>query len=284
MDYYDFFKTKYGSELLIDLVRLETLEKYIIGKGPHVLSYYDITLILEGNGSFRLDEFSFDIEPHKIFFSSPMQVRKWEIEKMPKGLILIFEEEFLCSFFNDSEFVQRLSYFNAIYHEPVLSLHASDFTYFKSILENIEKEIVGKDKKDNHILRALLYQSLCWLNRLYLKSNTGSEPASGRYVYEFRKMANRNFKQHHSVCFYADKLHITAGHLNDMVKDHFGTSAKYFIQSRLFLEAKRLLLYSTLSVSEIAWELNFQDDSYFVRAFKNKMGCTPHSYKNSLNP
>jgi AraC family transcriptional regulator, transcriptional activator of pobA len=284
MDHYDFFKTKYGSELLIDLVRLETLEKYIIGKGPHVLTYYDITLILEGKGAFRLDEFSFNIEPQKIFFSSPMQVRKWDIEKVPKGLILIFEEEFLCTFFSDSEFVQRLSYFNTTSNEPVLSLATSDFNYFRSILENIEEEIIEQDKKDNHILRALLYQSLCWLNRQYLKSITGSEPASGRYIYEFRKMVNRYFKQHHSVSFYADKLHITSGHLNDMVKDHFGTSAKNFIQNRLFLEAKRLLLYSSLSVSEIAWELNFQDDSYFVRAFKNKTGHTPHSYKNSLNP
>ena len=283
MDRYDFFKTKYGSELLIDLVRLETLEKYIIGGSPHVLSYYDITLILEGNGLFRLDELRFNIEPQKIFFSTPMQVRKWDIEKVPKGLILIFEEEFLSAFFNDSEFVQRLSYFNT-YHEPVLSLSTPDFTYFTTVLENIEEEIVAQDKKDNHILRAFLYQSLCWLNRQYLKSNTESEPASGRYVYEFRKMVNQYFKHHHSVGFYADKLHMTAGHLNDMVKDHFGTSAKNFIQNRLFLEAKRLLLYSTLSVSEIAWELNFQDYSYFVRAFKKKIGCTPHSYKNSINP
>jgi len=213
-----------------------------------------------------------------------MQVRKWDIEKVPQGLILIFEEEFLCTFFNDLEFVQRLSYFNTTCHEPVLTLTASDFTYLKSILENIEEEIIAQDKKDNHILRALLYQSLCWLNRQYLISNTESEPTSGRYVYEFQKLVNQNFKQHHSVGFYADKLHITAGHLNDMVKDHFGTSAKNFIQSRIFLEAKRLLLYSSLSISEIAWELNFQDDSYFVRAFKSKMGCTPHSYKNSLNP
>lgn len=284
MDHYDFFKTKYGSELLIDLVRLETLEKYIIGGSPHVLTYYDITLITGGNGLFHLDEYSFNIVPQKIFFSSPMQGRKWDIEKVPKGLILLFEEEFLCTFFNDSEFVQRLSYFNTTCHEPVLSLEDSDFTYFKSVLENIEEEIVGQDKKDNHILRALLYQSLCWLNRQYLKLNTELEPDSGRYVYEFRKMVNQYFKQHHSVGFYADKLHITAGYLNDMVKDHFRTSAKNFIQNRLFLEAKRLLLYSTLSVSEIAWELNFQDDSYFVRAFKNKMGCTPHSYKNYLNP
>lgn len=284
MDHYDFFKTKYGSELLIDLIRLESLEKYITGDKAHVLSYYDITLITEGIGSFRVDDFSYIIAPQKIFFTSPMQVRKWEIQKVPRGLILIFEEEFLSTFFNDSEFVQRLSYFNTVYHEPVLSLSTQDFIYFTTVLENIEEEIIEQDKKDNHILRALLYQALCWLDRKYLKSNPEPEKASGRYILEFRKMVNLNFKTRHSVGFYADKLHISAGHLNDMVKGHFGISAKNFIQNRIFLEAKRLLLYSTLSVSEIAWNLNFQDDSYFVKAFKNKIGCTPHSYKNSINP
>lgn len=284
MDRYDFHKTKYGSELLIDLVRLETLEKYHIRNRPHVLSYYDITLITEGSGKFHLDDSRFSIESKKIFFSSPMQARYWEIEEFPKGLVLIFEEEFLETFFNDSEFVQRLSYFNTDSQESVLSLNDSDFMYFKTVLENIEKEIVAQQEKDNHILRALLYQVLVWLNRLYLKSKSGSVSVPGKNVFEFRKLVNRNFKDQHSVRFYADKLNITAGHLNDIVKQHFGVTAKQFIQNRIFLEAKKMLLYSSMSVSEIAWQLNFQDDSYFVRAFRNKTGCTPFSWKNSDNP
>lgn len=284
MDQYDFFKTKYGTELLIDLLRLETLEKYITGDKSHVLSYYDITLITEGSGFFRLDEFRYAIEPRKIFFSSPMQVRKWEFETVPKGLVLIFEEEFLGTFFNDSEFVQHLSYFNTTCRKPVLLLTAADFACFESVLKNIEEEIVGQQDKDNHILRALLYQVLVWLNRQFLKSNSVSEPVPGKYVFEFRKLVDQYFQNQHSVNFYADKLHVTAGHLNEKVKQHFGVSAKEFIQNRIFLEAKRLLLYSSLQVSEIAWKLNFQDDSYFVRAFKNKTGCTPHSYKNVVNP
>jgi len=284
MNRYDFFKTKYGSELLIDLIRLESLEKYIIEDKSHNLSYYDITLITGGSGTFCLDEFRFPIESKKLFFTSPMQVRKWETDQVPKGLVLIFEEEFLGSFFNDSEFVQRLSYFNTTCKEPVLPLNDSDFEYLKNIFQNIEEEVVKPEKKDNHILRALLYQVLVWLNRQFLQSNSLSEPVSGKYVFEFRKLVNQFFNDQHSVNFYADQLHVTSGHLNDVVKQNFGISAKEFIQNRVFLEAKRLLLYSQLSVSEIAWKLNFQDDSYFVRAFKNKVGCTPHSFKNTVHP
>ena len=284
MDRYDFHKIKYGPELLIDLVRLESLEKYNIRNNSHVLSYYDITLITEGSGMFHLDENNFDVCPKKVFFTSPMQVRKWEFEKIPVGLVLLFEEEFLNTFFNDPEFVQRLFYFNATSHKPALLLTDPDFVYFETILRNIETEIVAQQKKDDHILRALLYHVLVWLNRLYQKSNSISESLSGHYIFEFRKLVNQHFADQHSVGFYADKLNITAGHLNDIVNQHFGVSAKQFVQNRIFLEAKKMLLYSSKSVSEIAWQLNFQDDSYFVRAFKKKTGYTPHSWKNTENP
>jgi len=283
MDKYDFHKTKYGRELLIDLIRLEILEKYPIRNRPHALSYYDITLITEGSGCFHLDEFSYPIESRQLFFTSPMQVRKWEVEKIPRGLVLIFEEEFLCTFFNDSQFVQKLSYFNTTSHQPVLLLADTNFFYLEKVLKNIEEEIV-RAEKDNHLLRAILYQVLVWLNRQYLASNSGLEPASGDYVFEFRKLVDKYFNDQHSVGFYADRLHLTAGHLNEIIKKNFGISAKEHIQNRLFLEAKRLLLYSSLSVSEIAWKLHFQDNSYFTRAFRNKIGCTPQSYKNAMNP
>ena len=284
MDRYDFYKTKYGQELLIDLIRLEDLEKYIINDTSHALSYYDITIITGGDGTFLLDEYSFRIKPNMLFFTSPMQVRQWKIKNVPKGLVLIFEEEFLDTFFNDAEFVQRLSYFNTTTHKPALSLNTSDFIYLKTILKNIEEEIIAQEKKDYHILRALLYQVLVWLNRQYLKRNSGSNPVPNRYVFEFRKLVNQHFLNQHSVSFYAENLTITPGHLNDVVKQYFGVSPKEFIQDRVFLEAKRLLLYSSLSVSEIAWKLNFPDDSYFVKAFKNKVGCTPLSYKKTANP
>lgn len=286
MDRYDFHKIKYGSELLIDLVRLESLEKYNIRNNSHVLSYYDITLITEGSGTFHLDENNFNVYPKTVFFTSPMQVRKWEFEKIPAGLVLLFEEEFLNTFFNDPEFVQRLSYFDCTSHKPAILLTDPDFVYFESVLKNIETEIVTHQKKDDHILRALLYQVLVWLNRLYLQSHSVKEPepAPGKYIFDFRKLVNLNFQNQHSVSFYADNLNITAGHLNDIVKQHFGISAKQFILNRIFLEAKKMLLYSSLSVSEIAWQLNFQDDSYFVRAFKKKTGYTPHSWKNTENP
>lgn len=52
---YDFYKHKYGDELLIDVVPLNTIKKYLKEQPVHILTYYDITLITSGEGEFLID-------------------------------------------------------------------------------------------------------------------------------------------------------------------------------------------------------------------------------------
>lgn len=281
---YDFFKTKYGDELLIDLIRLESLEKYITEGCPHYLTYYDITLLTGGQGTFRLDQYIYPIEPGSVLFSSPGQIRYWDFDRLPAGYVLIFEAEFLSSFLNDVSFISHLKYFNVHSSPPELTLSGSDTGYLITIMQNMEQEIKYLSTNDQHILRALLYQVLVWLNRRYISaySSDGTEDLN-RYIREYTKLVNSEFCSHHAVAYYADRLNITKGHLNDLCKAHLGISAKHYIQNRIITEAKRLLLYSDMQVTEIASCLNFNDPSYFVRKFRQTTGVTPLIYRETRN-
>lgn len=110
---YDFYKTKYGDELLIDLINLQDLRNYLELAPVHTLTYYDITLITSGSGYFTIDGFRNRVQEREVFFSSPGQIRHWEFEKIPHGMVLIFDATFLCDFFNDNAFVQNLAFFDA---------------------------------------------------------------------------------------------------------------------------------------------------------------------------
>ena len=66
---FGFSRRKYGSELLIDLIRLESLEKYNRKTPRHFLSFYDITLIQEGAGQFALDDIDFPVEANQLYFT-----------------------------------------------------------------------------------------------------------------------------------------------------------------------------------------------------------------------
>lgn len=280
---YDFYKTKYGKELLIDLICLQDLQKYISEEEAHYLSYFDITFIAKGNGYIRIDESKCNLHNNSIVFSSPGQIRKWHCSNIPTGFALIFEEEFLCSFFNDQQFVRKLSYFSKYNPRPYLQITGNEFKFLQEILHNIQKEIKSNLSKENHMLRSLLYQILIWFDRKFTLNINKTEKYTSGYVNQFIDLVNTNFINHNVVSFYSDKLNITAGHLNDIIKTNLNISAKKYIINRIILEAKRLLSYSDLSISEIAWKLNYQDTSYFTRSFKKATGLTPNQYRKT-NP
>lgn len=274
---YQFSKKKYGSELLIDLIRLESLKKYIRNTPRHRLTYYDITFILDGDGSFSLDQHEFAVTSNHLYFTAPWQIREWKVADIPHGLVLIFEEEFLCSFFSDPLFVKKLSFFANRQALPQLSLSAEQGGYLTHILLQIEQEIA--DNKETHLLRALLYQVLAWLNNIYRSQNSLEEKSQSPKVVRFFQLVDQHCYSEHTVLFYASELCITSGYLNDLVKKESGISAKQYIINRLMTEAKRLLLSSESPVSEIAWELGFSDSSYFIRLFRNETGFSPLAFR-----
>lgn len=272
---YDFHRTKYGEELLIDLIRLEQLDKYITATPIHRLSYFDITVITEGTGMFSIDGSDYPIKPGTVLFTSPGQVRHWNTSTTPKGYVVIFESEFLTTFFSDTGFVEGLSIFN---HPGNLELSDSDFKYLIGILESIEKEIGTTDR---HMLRALLYQVLVFLNRSF---KTGEKRQANRYIAGFTSLVATSHHQHRSVSYYADRLHITVGHLNSLVKRHLGVTAKQYILNRNILEAKRLLQYTTMDIDQIATALNYESTSYFIRVFRLHTNNTPLHFRRMPNP
>ena len=78
---------------------------------------------------------------------------------------------------------------------------------------------------------------------------------------------------------YAELLYITPNHLNALCKDHLGIPAGELIRNRIILEAKRLLINQDLSISEISYVLNFNDNSYFTKFFKKQVGVTPEEFR-----
>ncbi len=282
---YDFFRTKYGDELLIDLIRLEDLEKYIRFSPVQRLTYYDITIIADGNGTFNIDGYEQDLRHGSVFFSAPGQIRKWNTHKVPKGYVLIFEEEFLLTFFNDTQFVQNLSCFNSYDKPPVLHLELDEYDQLMALLREVKNEILSFRNNDKHILRALLYQSLIFLNRKFVATYpTSQKKVINNYVYQFIQLVETNHHQYRMLDYYAQQLHITSGHLNSLVKDYLGISAKKYILNKNILEAKRMLQYTNMTIDQIAYHLNYENTTYFIRTFREHTNITPLRFRKQTNP
>ena len=285
---YTFYKNKYGSELLIDVVELKYVKKFLAQSSVHTLTYYDITFVTEGEGRFSIDNQTNEATSRDVFFSKPGEIRNWDTRHIVNGYALIFEDEFLSSLFKDSLFVQHLSFFQS--GKPSSKLRLPDELYMRilQILRNIKTEIDTYKQNDVYVLRALLYEVLMLLDREYKKVNmeeeTTSKEVGNIHINKFMKLVESHLTEQHSVQYYADKLCITPNYLNEIVTSTKGISAKQYIRNKVMDESKRLLTYTDFPISDIAFELHFSTVSYFIRSFRQHTGETPLLYRKTHKP
>jgi AraC family transcriptional regulator, transcriptional activator of pobA len=98
-------------------------------------------------------------------------------------------------------------------------------------------------------------------------------------IRSFEKLIETHYKDYKSVKDFADKLNITPNYLNAICTKTIGRTAGEIIRDRVILEAKRLLLHSSMSVCEMAYHLGYDDCSYFIRVFKKDVGSTPEQFR-----
>lgn len=284
---YKFYKHKYGSELLVDVVELRNIKKFLAKNPIHTLTYYDITLITEGEGKFSINNQFYIAKPYDVFFSRPGEIRNWDTNHIVNGYALIFEDEFLSSLFKDALFVQHLSFFSLGKVSAQLCLSNELYTRIIQVLHHIKIEIDSYEENGVEVLRALLYEALMLLDRAYLceiRAESVNKEMNHTHVNKFIELVGLYLEEQHSVRFYADKLCITPNYLNEMVNSTLGISAKQYIQNKVIDEAKKILVYTDLSISEIANNLHFSSVSYFTRCFRQCTGETPLSYRQIHKP
>lgn len=108
--------------------------------------------------------------------------------------------------------------------------------------------------------------------------NTGfSRPSAITTV--FRKFLAENFRTVKSPAAYAAMLNISPSYLNEVVKDTTGQPVSHWIHNEVMMEAKRLLYYTGLNVKEIAFDLGYEDHTYFSRIFRKTIGCSPGQFR-----
>lgn len=279
---YHFLPFKYGLELLLDIGRIETLNNYVLDNTLHQLSFYEVIFIEEGRGTFRLDESKIPIAPQTIIFTSPGQMRRWEIEETVKGYTLFFDKDFLHLFFSDELFLYRFQYFHQYSHPTAIRISEESFGKCVELMHGIEQEIGQLQNDSNHLIRSLLYQLLVILNRHYANvHNVQRDTYIHSDFYRFRSLLEKKFVDDRTVEAYSKVFSISTGFLNKICRQFSGLSAQQMIHYKLISEIKKQL-YQNKSAKEIAYEFGFSDPSNFNRFFKKFTGITPQQYRKKI--
>lgn len=96
---------------------------------------------------------------------------------------------------------------------------------------------------------------------------------------QFTLLLSKNFRQHRTVEFYAEAACLSPKHFSAIIKQRSGKLPMEWITERTIALIKFLLNHSSLSIAEIAAELNFSNQSFFTRYFKKRTGLTPTAYR-----
>ncbi|MBK4214621.1 helix-turn-helix domain-containing protein [Paracoccus caeni] len=109
-------------------------------------------------------------------------------------------------------------------------------------------------------------------------SDSGRDPARSK-AEAFQALVEKWFRESRSVASYAQEIGISQTHLGRICREVLGTSPLGVIERRIALEARRMLLFSNLSVKEIGAELGYDDPAYFTRALTRLLGRSPMAFR-----
>jgi AraC family transcriptional regulator, transcriptional activator of pobA len=250
---------------------------------PHRHSFYHLVLFTKGAGSQQIDFTRFKVKPFQIYFMIPGQVHSWHFEGETDGYIINFSETFFKSFLQNPNYLERFTFFSGVSEECVCQLPTAiqkpTITLFETMLS--PSESIGENKAD--MFRLLLLQLFILIDHSCTGPARRSFPLQKQTLLRtFRRLIDSHYRDIRLPKEYADLLYITANHLNALCQDLLGKTAGELIRDRTLLEAKRLLTNAKMTATEIAYELNFKDNSYFNRFFKKNAGMTPDDFRKSF--
>ena len=209
MKYIKFNKTICGVDFLLNVLNLKTDTTCEDFEDLQAADFFQVYFLKEANGMLKLNDRYIELKPNTIVFISQDQHHAWQgVVEQFEGQLLVFQDEFLNSFFSDQYFIFRLLYFYQTVHPLSLSVAPNELDDFLQKLKEIKKELVTPQSDSVHLIRSLLYYILIALNRNYSETNQiGQAIALDNTAYQFRQLVEQNIFSHQRVeglCGYDD--------------------------------------------------------------------------------
>jgi len=249
-------------------------------KQMHNHHYFHLVYFTEGSGEHIIDFESFPVQSGMIYFMRPGQVHQWRFKHQYDGYVINFSANFFDWLGIHSGILHQFSFFKSMQlHHQVTMINEEQSEIVVPIFEHILKEHAMNHSSSNLKIATLLLQLFIDVNRFFNPMENSLNEYQSVLIHNFKDLIEQFFKEKRLPKEYAEMLYITPNHLNALCKDVLGISAGELIRNRVVLEAKRLLVNKEMTVSEVAYVLNFQDVSYFVKFFKKYTALTPEHFR-----
>lgn len=254
----------------------EIMGKRLIEKF-HKHDFFLFLLFEQGSGIHSIDFTDHKVTDHQVHILFPHQVHRWTLGARTKAYQFMISKRIFETFSSSLD----LSFLLYQSH-PVVNLSPKTFQLLLYEFQSVRTEL-----KQAPISWDLIYLRSNIIAQLVNREAGQKFKDMGQYrsspvLQRYLSLVEQYFREERSVAFYANLLHITPNYLNILCKRHFQLPAMFFIQKRVTLEAKRMILATDLSLKEIAFELGFTDPAYFSNFFRAQTGSSPREFRGEL--
>lgn len=252
---------------------------------PSRLNALIIGVGTEGETSLTSNLQEFRLKKDSLFIFSPKHVLQVQSNNRFKAHLIVIAPDFLKRINIDTKRMMPL--FLQFGSLPCMELTHAESQSLRSFISMVEQELKGSETDFSSeiiggLIAATIYKVGDILTHYLTEHPEVDSPIHNRaeeYFRQFTELLGEHYKHERSVGFYARQLCITPKYLTTLIKRISGKSVSEWIDNYVILEAKTLLKYSNMSVQEIAYYLNFPNQSFFGSYFKRNAGMSPSQYK-----
>jgi AraC family transcriptional regulator, transcriptional activator of pobA len=246
-------------------------------------NFYTLVLVTRGSIRETIGYRNYEFGANTLYFIPENQLHTighWSHDV--RGYHCIFDADYFLLCLRNQVRLNHYPFFQPD-REPFMKISETEAGSLLSLFEKMHFEYCNrKNHNDDLLVRMYLNILLIEIERLYQHKQSAEDPRVPRrqqMVTQFRKLVAQHFLQKRQVADYAALLYVTPHYLNDTVKEITGKPASEFIYEELVREAKSHLIQTENTVTQIAGELNYSDQSYFCRFFKKQTGLSPQEFR-----
>lgn len=240
--------------------------------------YYCFLLIEKGSAEVVIDNQRDFIEAPVLLCGLPGDTWEWKKWQDIEGVFILFDAETVMAALKGNFSLDPVPFLNPEKRYPFIPLSQKRFQRLKLLSEDM-KECLMEHPVYFDLLRAEIWQFIFLVEKEYiLNGHPGRGKERKNQLMEFVSLVNQHYASHHDVAFYANEMHITSNYLNKITNMLLGISAYNYILKRIISEAKILLKLTDVNISELAYQLGYENPGYFIRLFKKMEGMTPLEY------
>jgi len=260
--------------------------------GSHVLKFYKISYKRKLSGKLKYGQDYYDFDEGGLLFAAPNQViggnNAEETRDCSQYTLLIHPDFFLT--YPLAKKIKQYGFFSYSANE---ALHLSDkeketiISIFKIIEEELNSRI---DDFSQDVIIAQIELLLNYANRFYKRQFITRKAVSNDLLQKLEEVLDEYFNNETSlirgiptVQYLSEKLNISPSYLSDMLRSLTGQNTQQHIHNKLIEKAKEKLSATSLSVSEVAYELGFEHPQSFSKLFKTKTNLSPLEFRRSFN-